>query len=25
VTDDQGDHWHAVGHHFPPIYAVRYA
>ena len=25
VTDDQGDHWHAVAHHLPPIYAVRYA
>jgi hypothetical protein len=25
VTDDQGDHWHAVASHLPPIYAVRYA
>lgn len=24
VTDDQGDHWHALSHHLPPIYAVRY-
>lgn len=23
VTDDQGDHWHAISHHLPPIYAVR--
>ena len=25
VTADQGDHWHCVAHHLPPIYAVRYA
>lgn len=25
VTDDQGDHWHQVACHLPPIYAVRYA
>ncbi|HEY6177451.1 MAG TPA: exo-alpha-sialidase [Kofleriaceae bacterium] len=25
VTDDQGDHWHSLAHHLPPIYAVRYA
>ena len=25
VTDDQGDRWHAVANHLPPIYAVRYA
>lgn len=25
LTDDQGDHWHAVAEHLPPIYAVRYA
>jgi hypothetical protein len=25
VTGDQGDHWHALAHHLPPIYAVRYA
>lgn len=25
VTADQGDHWHAVANHLPPIYAVRYA
>ena len=25
VTADQGDHWHAVGRHLPPIYAVRHA
>jgi photosystem II stability/assembly factor-like uncharacterized protein len=25
ATDDQGDHWHAVANHLPPIYAVRYA
>ena len=25
VTDDQGDHWHTVSQHLPPIYAVRYA
>lgn len=25
ATDDQGDHWHTVANHLPPIYAVRYA
>jgi len=25
VTDDQGDHWHAVANHLPPVYSVRYA
>lgn len=25
VTDDQGDRWHAVANHLPPIYSVRYA
>lgn len=25
VTDDQGDHWHTVSQHLPPIYAARYA
>jgi photosystem II stability/assembly factor-like uncharacterized protein len=25
VTDDQGERWHAVANHLPPIYAVRYA
>jgi photosystem II stability/assembly factor-like uncharacterized protein len=25
VTADQGDHWHAVEGHLPPIYAVTYA
>lgn len=25
VSDDQGDHWHAVEEHLPPIYAARYA
>jgi photosystem II stability/assembly factor-like uncharacterized protein len=25
VTDDQGDHWHEVANHLPPIYSVRYA
>ncbi len=25
VSDDQGEHWHTVAHHLPPIYAVRYA
>ncbi len=25
VTDDQGDTWHAIANHLPPIYAVRYA
>lgn len=24
VTADQGDSWHDVAHHLPPIYAVRY-
>ena len=24
VTDDQGERWHAVASHLPPIYAVRY-
>jgi hypothetical protein len=25
VSDDQGDHWHTVANHLPPIYSVRYA
>ncbi|HEY6034337.1 MAG TPA: exo-alpha-sialidase, partial [Kofleriaceae bacterium] len=25
MTANQGDAWHAVAHHLPPIYAVRYA
>jgi photosystem II stability/assembly factor-like uncharacterized protein len=25
VTADQGDHWHTVAQHLPPIYSVRYA
>ena len=25
TTADQGDHWHPVASHLPPIYAVRYA
>jgi photosystem II stability/assembly factor-like uncharacterized protein len=25
VTEDQGDHWHAVTHHLPPVHAVRFA
>lgn len=25
VSDDQGDRWHAVAQHLPPIYAVRHA
>jgi hypothetical protein len=25
VTANQGDAWHGVAHHLPPIYAVRYA
>ncbi|HVK74956.1 MAG TPA: exo-alpha-sialidase [Kofleriaceae bacterium] len=25
VTADQGDTWHGVSHHLPPIYSVRYA
>lgn len=25
VTADQGDHWHTVANHLPPIYSVRYA
>ena len=24
VTEDQGDHWHAVTHHLPPVHAVRF-
>jgi hypothetical protein len=24
VTDDQGDHWHNVANHLPPVYSVRY-
>jgi photosystem II stability/assembly factor-like uncharacterized protein len=24
ATDDQGDHWHAITNHLPPIYGVRY-
>jgi len=25
VTDNQGDTWHTVSNHLPPIYSVRYA
>ncbi|MEZ4360344.1 MAG: exo-alpha-sialidase [Kofleriaceae bacterium] len=25
TTDDQGDRWHAISEHLPPVYAVRYA
>lgn len=25
VSEDQGDHWHAVTHHLPPVHAVRFA
>lgn len=25
VTGDQGDNWHSIANHLPPIYAVRYA
>jgi hypothetical protein len=25
VTEDQGEHWHAVSHHLPPVHAVRFA
>ena len=25
VTADQGDSWHTVAQHLPPIYSVRYA
>jgi len=25
VTDNQGDQWHEVANHLPPIYSVRYA
>ncbi len=25
VSDDRGESWHAIGHHFPPIYSVRCA
>ena len=25
LTEDQGDHWHGVANHLPPIYSVRYA
>jgi photosystem II stability/assembly factor-like uncharacterized protein len=25
VTADQGDHFHCVANHLPPIYSVRYA
>jgi len=24
VSDDRGDSWRAVGHHFPPVYSVRF-
>jgi hypothetical protein len=24
VTDNQGDHWHAVANHLPPVSSVRY-
>lgn len=24
VTNDQGDEWHVVAHHLPPVYSVRY-
>ena len=25
VTEDQGEHWHAVTHHLPPVHVVRFA
>ncbi len=25
LTSDQGDHWHCVENHLPPVYSVRYA
>ncbi len=25
VSDDRGESWQAIGHHFPPIYSVRFA
>lgn len=25
VTEDQGEHWHAVTHHLPPVHAVRFS
>ncbi len=25
VSEDQGDHWHAVSHHLPPVYCTRFA
>ncbi|HJR20779.1 MAG TPA: hypothetical protein VJ822_04115, partial [Dongiaceae bacterium] len=25
VTENQGEHWHAVTHHLPPVHAVRFA
>lgn len=25
LTADQGDHWHAIANHLPPVYSVRYA
>ena len=25
VSEDQGDHWHTVSEHLPPVYAVRFA
>jgi photosystem II stability/assembly factor-like uncharacterized protein len=24
VSEDQGDHWHVVANHLPPVYSVRY-
>jgi len=24
ITEDQGDSWHAVSHHLPPVYSVRF-
>jgi photosystem II stability/assembly factor-like uncharacterized protein len=25
LSDDRGETWHSLGHHFPPIYSVRFA
>lgn len=25
ASDDRGESWYAIGHHFPPIYSVRFA
>jgi photosystem II stability/assembly factor-like uncharacterized protein len=25
LSEDRGESWHSLGHHFPPVYSVRFA